>query len=52
MPAVLIGGSCDGLLIDEVPEADGANLLEAVFEAVEVSDRWGVYSDTTEVNPC
>ena len=52
VPAVLIGGSCDGLLIDEVPEADGANLLEAVFEAVEVSDRWGVYSDTAEINPC
>ena len=52
VPAVLIGGACEGLVIDEVPEADGANLVEGIFEVVEVSDRWGVNSDTTEVNPC
>lgn len=53
VPSVLVGAAdCESLLIDEVPEAEGASLLEAIFEAVEITDQWGVYSDTTEVNPC
>lgn len=51
VPAVLIQAN-DTFALDVVPEANGANLLEAIFEVAEVKDQWGVYSDTTEVNPC
>lgn len=50
VPLFLVGSHTFPL--DNVPEAEGANLLEAVFEPTEITDRWGVYSDTTEVNPC
>ena len=54
VPSILIGEACDGLLIDEVPEADGANFLEGIFEVVEVRDRWDVnvdYVDASTIPP-
>lgn len=52
IPAILVANVSNSLLIDEVPEANGSNLLEAIFVPTEITDRWGVYSDTSEVNPC
>ncbi|MEM1240849.1 MAG: hypothetical protein AAGI45_13495 [Cyanobacteria bacterium P01_H01_bin.26] len=50
VPFTLVADTGHSLLIDEVPEAQGAKLIESIFITTKISDRWGVNSDTTEVD--